>query len=225
MINNNIKDLIRIFKEFSERTIEVLRKVVQCLSGEGVCSVVNDIEDHTIKFYKFSSEIEDKKVKFLRNINRLNIKDILFKPLNEHFDNDFRRNHTTFARNNNDEYNEHVDHENTHYQMNVSPSNDEGSHMEEPQLISPNVNINTSNNNEDEIESMHSKSYTNNQNPNLRQSQTPLKNSQMNRTIAKTSALKEIRKECISRFFNFVKDQINNNNVHNTSHCSSNSQT
>ena len=110
MINNNIKDLIRIFKEFSERTIEVLRKVVQCLSGEGECSIVNDIEDLTSKLYKFSSEIEDKKVKFLRNINHLKIKDILFKPLNEHFDNDFRRSHTTFARNNDDKYNEHVDH-------------------------------------------------------------------------------------------------------------------
>ena len=246
LINNNIKDLIRIFKEFSEKTIEILEKVVQCLSKEGEWSILNDIEDLTNKFTKFGSEIEDKKDKFLLNINRLNIKDILFKPLSEHFESDFRRSHSTFVQtqqqHDDHDNDEHVNNENTNSQMDDTPLNREGLHKDinEPQLISANgINVNnkrtvTSNNDNNEIASLHSKSYISNQYPNLRQSQMSFnnnKNAQFNNPLAKTSVLKEKRKEYISKFFNFVKDQINNNNINNnnnsnnirnTSHCSNN---
>ena len=238
LINNNIKDLIRIFKEFSERAIEILGKVVQCLSKEGEWSILNDIEDLTNKFNKFSSEIEDKKEKFLLNINRLNIKDILFKPLSEHLEHDYRPSHVQTQQqqdgvdddNNNDD--EHNCNENTNSQMNVPALNDdEGSHKdnnEQPQLISANNKhtIPSHNNDNNELASMRSKSYVSNQFPNLRQSQMTVKNGQMNNQLAKTNVLTEKRNEYISRFFHFIKDQINNinnnNNIYNASHYSGN---
>lgn len=247
LINNNIKDLIRIFKEFSERAIEILGKVIQCLSKEGEWSILNDIEDLTNKFNKFSSEIEDKKEKFLLNINRLNIKDILFKPLNEHLEHEHRQSHLSYVQtqqqqrdgvddddNNDDERNYNCNNENTNSHMNAPVLNDdEGSHKdnnEQPQLISANNKhtIPSYNNDNNELASVRSKSYVSNQFPNLRQSQMTIKNGQMNNPLAKTSVLKEKRNEYISRFFHFIKDQINNinnnnnNNIYNTSHCSGN---
>jgi hypothetical protein len=133
--------------------------------------------------------------------------------------------------NNNDD--EHNCNENTNSQMNAPALNDdEGSHKdnnEQPQLISANNKhtIPSHNNDNNELASMRSKSYVSNQFPNLRQSQMTVKNGQMNNQLAKTNVLTEKRNEYISRFFHFIKDQINNinnnnNNIYNASHYSGN---